>query len=167
MQTNFAKPDAYPVDGRGLSYSMAYFSAKQFGDGSVLFMTIVDKGRPALRTARTYRLSVPGADAPVSLYWSATVYDRATHALIRDMPYSSRASNSVGLQARTPTGSIDVYSAQGLRRARNRIGFPTSANGQFEILFRLYGPEKRCSYKTWKLPDIEKISANDWRRTSP
>ena len=34
---------------------------------------------------------------------------------------------------------------------------PTSASGKFEVLFRLYGPEKPLFDKTWKLPDIERI----------
>ena len=46
-------------------------------------MTIRDKDGKPLDGNGTYRLSVP-ANAPVKLYWSATVYDRATHALIRD-----------------------------------------------------------------------------------
>ena len=33
---------------------------------------------------------------------------------------------------------------------------PTSASGKFEVLFRLYGPEKPLYDKTWKLPDIER-----------
>jgi len=32
---------------------------------------------------------------------------------------------------------------------------PTSVEGQFEVLFRFYGPEKALFEKTWKLPDIE------------
>ena len=47
-----------------------------------------DQGQgPASRSTGTadYRLIVP-ANAPVKQYWSATVYDRATHALIRDQP---------------------------------------------------------------------------------
>jgi hypothetical protein len=36
---------------------------------------------------------------------------------------------------------------------------PDSASGTFEVLFRLYGPEKPLFDKTWKLPDIEKIAA--------
>ena len=40
-------------------------------------------------------MTVP-ADAPVKLHWSATAYDRATHALIRDMPHSSRAATTPG-----------------------------------------------------------------------
>jgi hypothetical protein len=36
---------------------------------------------------------------------------------------------------------------------------PTGANGQFEVLFRFYGPEKPVFDKTWALPDIERIAA--------
>ena len=34
---------------------------------------------------------------------------------------------------------------------------PTKAGGQFEVLFRLYGPEKPFFDKTWVLPDIEPV----------
>ena len=34
---------------------------------------------------------------------------------------------------------------------------PTSAEGKLEVLFRLYGPEKPFSDKTWKLTAIEKV----------
>jgi hypothetical protein len=155
MQTDFAKPDAYPVDGRGVTYSMAYFSAKHLGEGQFYLMTIVGKdGRP-FDGGSSYRLSVP-ANAPVKLYWSATVYDRATHALIRDMPYSSRASNSVGLQANAD-GSVDVYFGPKAPAGKESNWVPTSTQGKFEVLFRLYGPEKPLFDKTWKLPDIESV----------
>ena len=45
----------------------------------------------------SYRLKVP-ANAPVKLYWSVSVYDLATHALIRDVPWGSRSSLVPGLQ---------------------------------------------------------------------
>ena len=41
--SNFAARDAYPVDGRGIVYSMAFFSAKHLGEGRYYLMTIVDK----------------------------------------------------------------------------------------------------------------------------
>ena len=31
MQSHFANPDSYPVDGRGIAYSFAFFSAKHLG----------------------------------------------------------------------------------------------------------------------------------------
>jgi hypothetical protein len=85
LMTNFADPNSYPVEGRGVAYSMAYFSAKHLGTGQNYLMTIRDKDRNPLDGGGSYRLNVP-ANAPVKLYWSATVYDRTTHALIRGQP---------------------------------------------------------------------------------
>jgi hypothetical protein len=155
MQTDFAKPDAYPVDGRGVTYSMAYFSAKHLGEGQFYLMAIVDKDGHSLNGGATYRLTVP-PNAPVTLYWSATAYDRATHALIRDQKWSSRASTTPGLQ-KNGDGSVDIYFGSKAPAGKESNWVPTSAKGQFEVLFRLYGPETPLFDKTWKLPDIEKI----------
>src|SRR5262249_17099211 len=96
LQSNYAQADVYPVEARGLAYSYAFFSAKHLGAGQYYLMTIKDKDGRAFDGKATYRLHVP-PNAPVELYWSATVYDRATHALIRSMKWSSRSSNTPGL----------------------------------------------------------------------
>ncbi|HEY5752605.1 MAG TPA: hypothetical protein VIT21_05620 [Chthoniobacterales bacterium] len=49
LMTNFAEPNAYPVEGRGVAYSMAYFSAMHLGTGQYYLMTIVDKVGPVAR----------------------------------------------------------------------------------------------------------------------
>ncbi len=154
MQTHFAKPDSYPVDGRGVGYSMGYFSPKHLGAGQFYLMTIVDKAGKPFDGGGTYRLNVP-ANAPVKLYWSATVYDRATHALIRDMKWSSRSSNTPGLQ-KNADGSVDLYFSPKAPSGKESNWIPTATDGKFEVLFRLYGPEKPLFDKTWKLPDIQK-----------
>ena len=153
MPDFFAKPDSYPVDARAVTYSMAYFSAKQIGTGQFYLMTIKDKDGKWLEGRKTYRLNVP-ANAPVKLYWSATVYDGVTHALIRNSRWSSRSSNTPGLQ-KNPDGSVDVYFAPVALPGKESNWIPTSPSGRFEVLFRLYGPEKPFFDKTWKLPDIE------------
>jgi hypothetical protein len=157
LQTNFAKPDAYPVDGRGVGYSMGYFSAKHLGAGQFYLMNIMDKAGKPFDGAKSYRLNVP-ANAPVKLYWSATVYDRATHALIRNLPWSSRSSNTPGLQ-KNADGSVDVYFGHKVPEGKESNWVPTSADGKFEVLFRFYGPEKPLFEKTWKLPDIEEMKS--------
>ncbi|MGB6660442.1 MAG: DUF1254 domain-containing protein [Xanthobacteraceae bacterium] len=157
MMTNFGSPNAYPVDGRGVAYSMAFFSAKHLGTGQYYLMTIRDKDHKPLDGNSTYRLNVP-ANAPVKLYWSATVYDRATHALIRGQPRSSRSSNTPKLQ-KNADGSVDVFFAPKAPNGKETNWVPTDANGRFEVLFRLYGPEKPSFDKTWVLPDIEHIAA--------
>ena len=156
IMTNFANPNAYPVDARGVAYSMAFFSAKHLGAGQYYLMTIRDKDRKPLDGNGTYRLKVP-ANAPVKLYWSATVYDRATHALIRGQPWSSRSSTTPKLQKNTD-GSVDVFFAPKAPSGKETNWVPTDANRRFEVLFRLYGPEKAFFDKMWVLPDIERIA---------
>jgi hypothetical protein len=155
LMTNFTAPDAYPVEGRGIAYSMAYFSAKHLGTGQYYLMAIVDKEGRSFNGGSIYRLTVP-ANAPVKLYWSATVYDRATHALIRNTSWSSRSSITPGL-AKNADGSVDIYFGPKAPEGKESNWIPTSADGKFEVLFRLYGPEKPFFDKTWKLPDIERI----------
>jgi hypothetical protein len=155
LQANFDTPDQYPVDARGVAFSFAFFSAKHLGAGQFYLMTIKDRAGRSFDGTSTYRLHVP-ANAPVKQYWSATVYNRATHSLIRHQPRSSRSSQNPDLQ-KNADGSVDIYfsSKPWTRMESNWV--PTSADGEFEVLFRFYGPEKPLFDKRWKLPDIEKI----------
>jgi hypothetical protein len=155
LQTHFSNPDSYPVDGRGVVYTMAFFSPKRSGAGSFYLMAIKDRqGRP-FDGGSTYRLRVP-ANAPVKQYWSATAYDRATHGLIRNLPRASRSSQTPGIE-KNADGSVDVYFGPKAPAGKESNWVPTKAGGQFEVLFRFYGPEKPLFDKTWKLSDVEKI----------
>ena len=143
LMTNFAQSDAYPVEGRGVAYSMAYFSAKHLGTGQFYLMTIVDKDGQALDGGSMYRLTVP-PNAPVKLYWSATAYDRATHALIRDLPWSSRASNTPEL-TKNADGSVDVYFGPKAAAGKNRIGSRRKPAGSLKYCSASMGPRSRSS----------------------
>jgi hypothetical protein len=154
LQTFFANPNKYPVDGRGVAYTVGFFSAKHFGAGQFYLMTFKDKDGRDFDGGGTYRLNIP-ANAPVTQYWSATAYDRDTHALIRNVQRASRSSQSPGLQ-KNADGSVDIYFGPKAPANKESNWVPTSANGKFEVLFRLYGPEKPLFDKTWKLPDIER-----------
>jgi hypothetical protein len=78
---------------------------------------------------------------PPTQYWSATAYGRATHALIRNMQRASRASNDPALQ-KNADGSVDIYFAPQAPSGKDTNWVPTDPNGKFEVLFRMYGPEK-------------------------
>jgi hypothetical protein len=84
---------------------------------------------------------------PVKFYWSATVYDRATHGLIRDSKWSTRGSNTPGLQ-KNADGSVDVYFGPKAPGAKESNWVPTKSGAGFEVLFRFYGPEKPLFEKT-------------------
>jgi len=156
MTTQFASLDAYPVDARGLAYSYAYFSAKHLGAGQYYLMTIKDADGAPMHGDNFYRLHVP-ANPPVKLYWSATAYDRGTHALIRDTPRSSRASNSPDLRA-NDDGSVDLCFGPKAPLGGESNWVPTSADGDFEVLFRFYGPTPALFDGSWVLPDMLKMS---------
>jgi hypothetical protein len=155
MGSFYEKPQAYTLDGRGLADSYAYSTVKHLGGGQYYLMAAKDKDGRDLEGSSNYRLNVP-ANAPVQQYWSAVVYDRATHAPIRHVPRLSRSSQSQGLQSNSD-GSADIYFGPKAPAGKDANWIPTSASGQFEVLFRLYGPDKTFFAKTWQLPDIAKI----------
>jgi len=157
QSTNYANEESYPVRLRGLTYSYAFISIKRLGTAQYYLMAIRDKDGEALDGSRAYRLRVP-ANPPTKQYWSATAYDRATHALIRGLPHASRSSQITEL-AKNADGSVDVYFGPQAPAGRDSNWVPTSAAGEFEVMFRLYGPEKSFFEKNWVLPDIEKLSA--------
>jgi hypothetical protein len=155
LQSSFADPNHYPTDARGTTYSMAFFCPKRSGSGSYYLMATKEKqGRP-LVGGSTYRLTVP-PDVPVTQFWSATVYDRSTHGLVREVARASRSSQSPDLQVQA-NRSVDIYFGCAAPPTQESNWVPTSPHGEFEVLFRFYGPEKSLFAKTWRLPDIEKI----------
>ena len=106
-------------------------------------MAIRDKTGAPFDGSKNYRLTVP-ANSPVKQYWSAVVYDRATHALIRNASRLSRSSQNPDLQKNTD-GSVDVYFGPKAPAGKQTNWIPTNPGGKFEVLFRLYGPESRSS----------------------
>jgi hypothetical protein len=157
MGTFFENPNSYPIDTRGVVYSFIFFSPKHLGRGSFYLLAINDKDGKGFDGGTSYRLTVP-ANAPVTQFWSATIYDRETHALIRDLPRPSRSSQSAGLQTNSE-GSVDIYFGPKAPAGKEVNWVPTSPGGKFEVLFRFFGPQKPLFDKTWKLPDIELSAA--------
>ncbi len=92
-QEGFANPNFYPVEDRGLLLTFIFFLPKRMGEGQFYLLGMEDKDGKPLEGGKAYRLKVP-ANAPVRQYWSATLYDRKTHALIRNMSHAARSSQT-------------------------------------------------------------------------
>jgi hypothetical protein len=151
--TFYEAANAYSVDARALLDYWAFTTVKHLGAGQFYLMAIRDKAGAAFDGSRHYRLNVP-ANVPASQYWSTVVYDRATHALIRNASRLSRSSQNPDLQ-KNADGSVDVYFGPQAPAGKQTNWIPTNPGGKFEVLFRVYGPEKPLFDKTWKLTDIE------------
>jgi hypothetical protein len=156
VKVDFADPDQYPVDARGLTYSYAYIGIKRLGAGQFYLISIRDKDGNPFDGGGSYRLTVP-ANVPIEQYWSLTAYDRETHALIRNMPRASRSSQIPELQ-KNADGSVDVYFGPAAPAGKEANWVPTDFQRGFEVMFRAYAPTKPFFDKTWKLPDIERVN---------
>ncbi|KIC93057.1 hypothetical protein OI18_20000 [Flavihumibacter solisilvae] len=152
---DFSVADSYPTDNRGMIYMMAFFSAKHIGEAQYYLLTLFDRNGKPLEGNAEYRLNVP-ANAPVTQYWSMTVYNRDTHTFIRNTKAMGRSSQTTGIQ-KNSDGSVDIYFGPTPPASGEANWIPTDPNGRFEVLARFYGPKKELFDKSWKLNDIERI----------
>jgi hypothetical protein len=143
--SGYAETDMYPVDARALTYSIGYIGIKRLGTAQTYLIAGKDKDGNAMAGAKTYRLHVP-PNVPVDLYWSVTAYDRRTHALIKDMPRASRASNAAEVQ-KNADGSVDIYFGPKQPAGKEANWVPTDPKRDVELLFRLYSPKKELFEK--------------------
>ena len=151
----YEEVNAYPIDARGLTDYWAFSTVKHLGEGQFYLMSILDALGKPFDGNKNYHLRVP-ANAPVTQYWSAVVYDRATHTLIREASSQGKSSQTEGLKINAD-GSVDLYFGPNAPEGYEANWSPTNPGGQFEVLFRLYGPQKPLFDKTWVLPDIEEV----------
>lgn len=151
----YADPNSYPVDARGVTYTLGFTGIKHIGTAQFYLMANKDKDGNAFDGSANYRLIVP-KDAPVKQYWSVTAYDRETHALIRNMDKASVASIGEGVK-KNADGSVEVFFGAKAPAGKEANWVPVDPSRKFELLFRLYGPEKPLFEKSWKLPDVEKM----------
>lgn len=154
--TGYANVDEYPVDARGVTYTLGFTGIKRLGPAQFYLMANKDKDGNVFAGSASYTLTVP-ADAPVRQYWSATAYDRETHALIRNMDRANLASITPGIR-KNADGSVEVYFGPKAPAGKEANWVPTDPARKFELLFRLYQPTKALFDTSWKLPDVEKIA---------
>lgn len=155
MSGGFKDPDVYPVDYRGLTYTYAYIGIKRLGAGQMYLISIKDADGNNFDGSGTYQLTVP-PNVPVEQYWSVTVYDRETHALVKNMDRASRASNAQDVVANAD-GSVDVFFGPTAPEGEASNWVPTDPEREFELMFRFYGPKEALFDKSWKLPDVERV----------
>jgi hypothetical protein len=154
--TAYADPNAYPIDLRGMIYTYGFIGIKRLGTGQFYLISIRDKNGASLDGGKAYRLHVP-PNVPIEQYWSVTAYDRETHALIKNMPRASRASQVAELQ-KNSDGSVDLYFGPKQPQGKESNWVPTDPKREFELMFRVYAPKKEFFDKVWVLSDVEKVT---------
>ena len=151
-------PTPIPSTAAASRTPMAYFSPKHLGAGQFYLMTIKDKDGKPFDGGNTYRLTVP-ANAPVEQYWSATAYDRATHALIRDMTAVQPLLPEPGLQ-KNADGSVDIYFGPKAPAGKEANWVPTSAERQVRSAVPLLRPRESAVRQDVETAGHRKVAVN-------
>jgi hypothetical protein len=128
---------------------------KRPGPSSAYLSAYKDKAGKWLDGGTSYRLRVP-VNAPIKLFWSVTVYDVDTRALILNEQKIADRSSRMDLR-KNDDGSVDIYCAPKAPAGFEKNWIPTVPGKNWFAYFRFYQPTEAYFDRSWPLPDFEQI----------
>jgi hypothetical protein len=128
---------------------------KRPGPNSAYLGAYKDKAGTWLDGGTSYRLRVP-ANAPIKLFWSVTVYDVDTRALIQNDQKIADKSSRMDLR-KNEDGSVDIYCGPRAPAGFESNWIPTVPGKNWFAYFRFYQPTEAYFDRSWPLPDFEQI----------
>jgi hypothetical protein len=129
---------------------------KRPGPSSAYLGAYKDKTGRWLDGGTSYRLRVP-PNPPIKLFWSVTLYDVDTRALIlNDQKISDRSSRMDLLK--NADGSVDIHCGPKAPAGFEKNWIPTVPGKNWFAYFRFYQPTETFFDRSWPLPDFEQVS---------
>jgi hypothetical protein len=128
---------------------------KRPGPSSAYLGAYKDKAGQWLDGGKSYRLRVP-PDPPIKLFWSVTLYDVDTRALILNEQKISDRSSRMELR-RNEDGSVDIYCGPSAPAGFEKNWIPTVPGKNWFAYFRFYQPTAAYFDRSWPLPDFEQV----------
>ena len=133
----------------------AAMAPKRPGPSSAYLSAYKDNTGRWLDGGTAYRLRVP-PNPPIKLFWSVTLYDVDTRALIlNDQKVADRSS---GMDLRTnDDGSVDIHCGPEAPPGFEKNWIPTVPGRSWFSYFRFYNPTEAFFDRSWPLPDFERL----------
>jgi hypothetical protein len=128
---------------------------KRPGPSSAYLGAYKDKAGKWLDGGTSYRLRVP-PDAPIKLFWSVTVYDADTRALILNEQKIADRSSRMDLR-KNEDGSVDIHCGPKAPAGFEQNWIPTVPGRNWFAYFRFYQPTETYFDRSWPLPDFEQV----------
>jgi hypothetical protein len=128
---------------------------KRPGPSSAYLSAYKDKAGEWLDGGTSYRLRVP-PHAPIKLFWSVTLYDVDTRALILNEQKIADRSSRMDLR-KNGDGSVDIYVGPKAPPGFEKNWIPTVPGKNWFAYFRFYQPTEAYFDRSWPLPDFEPI----------
>ena len=133
----------------------AAMAPKRPGPSSAYLSAYKDKADQWLDGGRSYRLRVP-PNAPIKLFWSVTLYDVDTRALILNEQKIADRSSRMDLR-KNDDGSVDIYCGPVAPAGFEKNWIPTVPGKNWFAYFRFYNPTEAYFDRSWPLPDFDPI----------
>ena len=154
----FVTDDALQIDARAAAWHFFTFYPPVLNEqaGTVYLAPIADtQGRP-LEAGVTYKVHVP-KDMPAKQFWSVTVYDNATWALIQNpLNRCGLGSSNLDTLKVNADGSVDLYFGPKAPAGLESNWLLTMGKKPY-VWLRLYGPTEPFWNKSFKMPDVERV----------
>jgi hypothetical protein len=128
---------------------------KRPGPSSAYLSAYKDKAGNWLDGGRSYRLRV-APSAPIKLFWSVTIYDVDTRALILNEQKIADRSSRMDLR-KNADGSVDIYCGPTAPAGFETNWIPTVPGKNWFAYFRFYQPTEAYFDRSWPLPDFEQV----------
>ena len=129
----------------------AYLGAHRYNEGH------------AFDGGQSYRLHVP-PDPPGKQFWSVTLYDAGTRAIIQnEQQIADRSSRQPGL-VKNADGSVDLYFGPAAPQGRETNWIPTAPGRAWFTGLRLFAPTEAYFERSWKLGDITRTTTGSRTR---
>jgi len=128
---------------------------KRPGPSSAYLGAYKDKAGKWLDGGNSYRLRVP-ANPPIKLFWSVTLYDIDTRALIVNEQKIADRSSRMDLR-KNDDGSVDIYTGPTAPAGFEKNWIPTVPGKNWFAYFRFYQPTEPYFDRSWPLPDFEQV----------
>jgi len=133
----------------------AAMAPKRPGPSSAYLGAYKDKAGEWLDGGRSYRLRVP-PNPPIKLFWSLTLYDADTRALILNDQKIADRSSRMDLR-KNDDGSVDLYCGPTAPAGFEKNWIPTVPGKNWFAYFRFYRPTEPYFDRSWPLQDFEPL----------
>lgn len=128
---------------------------KKPGPSSAYLSAYKDKAGEWLDGCVSYRLRVP-PNPPIKLFWSVTLYDVDTRALILNDQKIADRSSRMDLR-KNEDGSVDIHCGPTAPAGYESNWIPTVPGKNWFSYFRFYQPTESYFDRSWPLGDFERV----------
>lgn len=117
-----------------------------------------DSTQQPLQGGQRYRLHfAPGQLPPAREFWSLTLYDLPDRQLV-DNPIQRYCLSSRDPLMRDADGGVTLYIQADSPGENHQLNWlPSTRQGPFNLILRIYGPEQSVVAGQWTLPGIERV----------